>query len=199
MVNMTIKQIQCLLSYLGYYHGHIDGIFGGKTIDAVMRFQDDFGGIAVDGDPGEETQKAMKHAVAYGMPVYEDEERAESGDFWDDIEFFTRDEFKCKCGGEYCRGYPAEPKKALVQLAESARKHFGRPAYVVSGLRCQEWNRIQGGVVNSQHIYGEAVDLQIQGVSADELLAYIKTQPGVRYAYKINDTNVHFDIPRGAR
>lgn len=24
-------------------------------------------------------------------------------------------------------------------------------------------------------------------------------QPEVRYAYKINSTNVHFDIPKGAR
>lgn len=196
---MNIKQIQNLLQYLGYYNGKITGIWSESYQDAVIAFQDDFGGIAVDGIAEAETQKALRHAVAYGMPVYEVKSKPESGDFWDDIEFFTRDEFKCKCGGEYCRGYPSEPKKALVQLAESARKHFGRPAYVVSGLRCQEWNRIQGGVVNSQHMYGEAVDLQIKGVSADELLAYIKTQHGVRYAYKINDTNVHFDIPRGAR
>lgn len=196
---MTIKQIQNLLQYLGYYNGEITGTWSESYQDAIIAFQDDFGAIAVDGIAEAETQKALRHAVAYGMPVYEVKSKPESGDFWDDIEFFTRHEFKCKCGGEYCRGYPAEPKKALVQLAESARKHFGRPAYVVSGLRCQEWNRIQGGVVNSQHMYGEAVDIRIQDVSADELLAYIKTQPGVRYAYKINDTNVHFDIPRGAR
>jgi len=70
---------------------------------------------------------------------------------------------------------------------------------VVSGLRCREWNRLQGGVENSQHMYGEAVDLKIQGITAAELLSYIRNQPGVRYAYAINETNVHFDIAKGER
>lgn len=196
---MTVKQIQCLLSFLGYYQSEIDGIFGDKMLDAVIRFQYDFGCIAVDGDPGAKTQKALRHAVAYGMPERKPQDKPENDDFWDDIEYFDRDEFRCKCGGKYCQGFPAEPKEAIVRLANGARKHFGKPGFVVSGLRCQEWNRIQGGVDNSQHMYGEACDLQIQGVSADELLSYIQKQPGVRYAYKINGTNVHFDIPKGKR
>lgn len=193
---MTIEQIQCLLKFLGYYHGLVDGIFGDKSLDAVICFQDDFGAIAVDGDPGKDTQKALRHAVAYGMPERKTKDKPTGRDFWDDVEFFDRDEFRCKCGGKHCSGFPAEPKEAMVRIAEDARRHFGRPGYVVSGLRCKEWNRIQGGVENSQHMYGEACDLQIQSVSADELLAYIQKQPGVRYAYKINSTNVHFDIPK---
>ena len=70
---------------------------------------------------------------------------------------------------------------------------------MVSGLRCKVHNANCGGVANSQHMYGEAVDLRIKGVSGDKLLAYMKQQPEVRYAYKINATNVHFDIPKGAR
>lgn len=192
---MTVKQIQCLLSFLGYYGGPIDGKWRDSYLDAVIAFQDDFGGIAVDGDPGPVTQKALRHAVAYGMPTREAQEAPESDDFWDDIEFFDREEFRCKCGGKHCDGFPAEPKGKMVRIANDARKHFGKPGFVVSGLRCKEWNRIQGGVENSQHMKGEACDLQIQGVSADKLLAYIQKQPGVRYAYKINGTNVHFDIP----
>ena len=196
---MTVKQIQCLLAFLSYYSGAIDGIYGDQTLDAVICFQDDFGGISVDGDAGHETQKALRHAVAYGMPERKPQNEPENGDFWDDIEYFDREEFRCKCGGKHCDGFPAEPKEAMVRIANDARKYFGRPSYVVSGLRCREWNRIQGGVENSQHMYGEACDLQIQSVSADELLAYIQKQPDVRYAYKINGTNVHFDIPKGKR
>lgn len=194
---MTVKQIQCLLAFLGYYNGPIDGQWRQSYLDAVICFQDDFGGIAVDGDPGPETQKALRHAVAYGMPTHEAQDEPESGDFWDDIEYFDREEFRCKCGGKYCKGFPAEPKEAMVRIAEDARKHFGKPAFVASGLRCKEWNRIQGGVENSQHMKGEACDLQVQGTSADKLLAYLQKQTGVRYAYKINGTNVHFDIPKG--
>ena len=69
---------------------------------------------------------------------------------------------------------------------------------MVSGLRCRQHNANSGGVENSQHMSGEAVDLRIDGVSADTLLAFVRSQPEVRYAYKINSTNVHFDIPREA-
>ena len=87
----------------------------------------------------------------------------------------------------------------MVYLADAAREYFGRPGRVVSGLRCPEWNRIQGGTANSQHMYGEAVDLRIDGVSAADLLAFVNRQPGVRYAYAINSTNVHIGIPYGKR
>lgn len=190
---MTIKQIQNLLQYLGYYNGIPDDKYGPKTQQATLDFQRAYGGLELDGNPGEMTQKALKDAVAYGMPQYK-----ESGDWWDSIEFFKKEEFKCKCGGKYCDGYPAEMKEEVVRIADAARRHFGRPARVVSGLRCDEWNTIQGGVYNSQHKYGEAVDLRIDGVSADELLAFVNTLKP-RYAYAINDTNVHFDIKKGAR
>lgn len=85
-------------------------------------------------------------------------------------------------------------ERRAVELAEQARVHFGKPGIVVSGLRCTEWNRIQGGVANSCHLRGKAVDLRIQGVKAKDLLSYLQKQPGIRYAYAINDTNVHFDI-----
>lgn len=192
---MTVKQIQNLLQYLDYYNGIPDGDFGPLSRQAVTDFQRAFG-LKVDGDPGTETQKALTHAVAYGMPTREEPEP--TADWWDEIEFFDREEFKCKCAGRYCDGYPAEMQEKAVRIADAARKHFGRPAHVVSGLRCQEWNRLQGGVWNSQHRYGEAIDLRIDGVTADDLLAFVDTQP-IRYAYKINGTNVHFDIPEGKR
>lgn len=136
-------------------------------------------------DWGEETLQA---AVA-----------AEPRDFWDTVRWFTREEFRCKCGGAYCGGFPAEMQEGVVRIADAARAHFGRPAHVVSGLRCRKWNAIQGGVGNSQHMYGEAIDLKIDGVSAGELQSFVSKQPGHRYSYCINDTNVHFDIPAGVR
>ena len=193
---MTVKQIQNLLQYLGYYNGIPDGDFGPLTRQAVTDFQRAFG-LTEDGDPGPETQKALTHAVAYGMPTREEPEP--TADWWDEIEFFDREEFRCQCGGKYCDGYPAEPQEKMVRIADAARKHFKRPASVVSGLRCETWNEIQGGVWNSQHRYGEACDLHIPGVTGAQLLAFLDTQP-IRYAYIINDTNnVHFDIPKGKR
>ena len=193
---MTVKQIQNLLQYLDYYNGIPDGDFGPITREAVTDFQRAFG-LKVDGDPGPETQKALTHAVAYGMPTREEPEP--TADWWDEIEFFDREEFRCQCNGQYCDGYPAEPQEKMVRIADAARKHFKRPANVVSGLRCETWNQMQGGVWNSQHRYGEACDLQIPGVTGAQLMAFLDTQP-IRYAYIINDTNnVHFDIPKGKR
>lgn len=171
---MTVKQKQCLLCYLGYYDGPVDGIWGPKSDAAMKAFCDVYG-----------TEDALPKAVG-------------SDDWWGRIRHFTRQEFACKCG-KYCDGYPAQMQRRVVELAEGARLHFGRPGIVVSGLRCKEWNRLQSGVANSQHMYGEAVDLKIQGITAGELLAYIQKQPGVRYAYAINETNVHFDIAKGER
>ena len=86
-----------------------------------------------------------------------------------------------------------------MRIADAARKHFNAPADVISALRCQRHNANEGGVANSQHMYGEAMDIRIRGVSSEALYQFIISQPGVRYAYKINDTNVHFDIPKGSR
>lgn len=194
---MNVKQIQHLLAYLGYYTIMVDGVWGPHSDEAVRRFQFDYG-IDVDGEVGIVTEKALTHAIAYGMPKHDDDPVAD-GDWWDDIEYFTRNELRCKCGGLYCDGFPAEPKEMTVRLADRARKHFGRPAHNVSFLRCPIWNKQQGGVVDSQHQYGEAMDIRIDGVSAAELCDFFRQQPEVRYTYEINATNVHFDIPQGTR
>jgi hypothetical protein len=199
---MTNEQKQHLLAYHGYYVGPVDGIIGSGTREAVKAFQRDYFQMdnMVDGIVGPETEKALAHAVCYGMPARKaTEEVPVTGTFWDGIKHFTREEFKCKCGGKYCNGYPAEMREEVVRIADEAREFFNARSHVVSGLRCSQHNANEGGVWNSQHQYGEACDLRIEGVSADRLLAYIKQKPGVRYSYKINDTNVHYDIPQGVR
>lgn len=193
-MSMTVEQTQCLLAFLGYYPAKdIDGQWGPKSTAAAKAFQTAYG-LTADGIFGPETEARIRQVIGdQEAPVVEEK------DWWEEIEFFTREEFRCKCGGRYCSGYPAEMKREAVLLADRARKHFGRPGHVVSGLRCPQHNANSGGVANSQHMYGEAIDLRIVGVSAVELLNFLQKQPEVRYAYSINSTNVHFDIPKGAR
>lgn len=38
---MTLKQKQCLLTYLGYYDGPVDGIWGQQSQKATIDFQRD--------------------------------------------------------------------------------------------------------------------------------------------------------------
>lgn len=190
----TMEVIDAIQDVVGTYHSVVsDGLAGTKTMAATIYFQKAVG-LTPDGIAGKETREHILKNAAPG-PVDE----PESGDWWDNIEFFTRDEFRCKCGGKYCDGYPAEPQELMVRLADRARKHFKAPATVVSGLRCRQHNANESGVANSQHMYGEACDIRIKGVSGDRLLAFFKAQPEVRYTYKINSTNVHFDIPKGKR
>lgn len=206
---MTIKQRQNLLAYLGYYVGAIDGIFGSGSREATKAFQRDFfqDESKVDGVCGAETEKALAHAVCYGMPAKkvevttkEETTKEATGTFWDEIEFFDREEFRCKCGGKYCNGFPAEPKEQLVRIADQLRKNLGVPITIVSGLRCPTWNRIQDGVENSQHMFGEAADIYAAGKSQLRVETELDAIGGVRYHYPIDGSNnVHFDIPKGAR
>ena len=190
---MTDKQKQHLLGYLGYYTGDIDGIYGPQTKAAVERFQKDFGGIVVDGLAGDETDKALRHAVAYGMPEKKQDAKPQAGTFWDEIKYFTRAEFRCPCGK--CGGFPVEPDENLVRLADKVREHFGAPATVSSGVRCQAHNdELPGSAKNSYHLRGKAMDFCVQGVSGAKLLAYVKTLP-IHYAYQINGSDfVHMDV-----
>lgn len=198
---MTIRQRQHLLAYLGYYVGTVDGDWGSGSRAACTAFQQDFGGIVVDGHGGTETDKALKHAVAYDLfKVDISNEETTTGSFWDDIQYFKRDEFRCKCGGKYCNGFPAEPKEQLVRIADQLRKNLGVPITIVSGLRCPTWNQIQGGVADSQHQYGEAADIYCSGISQLRVETELDNIGGVRYHYPITGSdNVHFDIPKGAR
>lgn len=196
---MTVKQIQHLLGYLGYYSGIPDGIWGRLSEEAAVAFQRDYG-LEPDGIVGQATEKALRGAVAGTMDKVQEADPEEAVDgWWKDIRYFTRAEFKCKCGGRFCNGYPAEMQEAVVKIADAAREHFGKPAHVISGLRCKRWNAHEGGVSNSQHMYGEAIDLRIDGVDSETLRQFLASQPGHRYSYCINSTNVHFDINKVGR
>ena len=202
---MTTKQKQHLLAYLGYYVGNIDGIWGTLSKTACEAFQKDFFQMEsrVDGICGTETEKALTHSVAYGMPakkVDKSEREDITGTFWDEIEYFDRSEFRCKCGGKYCNGYPSEPDERMVRIADQLRKNLGVPITIVSGLRCKTWNAIQGGHAQSQHMYGEATDIYAKGVSQSRVEAELDKIGGVRYHYAIKGSNnVHFDVPKGNR
>ena len=180
-----------------------DGLAGPKTMAAMQLYQESKG-LPATGRVDDATWDTLVLEIpkAEQTPVPEQDTGDEEMiivSFWPEITYFKREEMRCKCGGRYCSGFPAEPQELLMRLADRARAYFGRPAHVVSGLRCSRWNQIQGGVANSQHMYGEAMDIRIDGVTAYDLLAWMQQQPEVRYCYAINSTNVHFDIPKGKR
>ena len=196
---MDTRQIQALLVYLGYDPGEVDGLPGKNTRRAVLAFQA-AEGLAQDGSPGPITQAALLDAVAAGRFRAEDAQTPDdsTGTFWDHIRYWTREEFRCRCGeyhAPYCNGFPVEPDQTLVELADDVRAHFGRPGIRSSGIRCKQHNADQkNSAVNSRHLYGKALDFRIQGKSSADVLAYVQTRPGVHYAYAIDDSYVHMDV-----
>lgn len=181
---MTVLQAQCLLACLGLYpHTAIDGIWGARSRQALKDFQASHG-LTADGCLGRESEQALRKAVGDG-----------EADFWSSVRYWSREEFRCRCGGKDCSGFPAEPSETLVRLAEDVRAHFGRPAHATSGLRCPKHNARSGGVTNSRHLTGRALDFYIEGVGGDTLLARVRSDGRTRYAYRISGTDcVHMDV-----
>lgn len=160
---MTLKQKQALLSYLGYYDGQLDGLWGEKSQRATIDFQRAYmDATAVDGIFGAETEKRILEVVASGeQPKESVNVDTAAPDWWKGIRYFTRAEFRCPCGR--CGGFPVEPDETLVRVVDEIRHRAGVPISVVdsggSGIRCKEHNAEVGGVPNSEHLYGRAADL----------------------------------------
>ena len=181
---MTDMQKQCLLRYLGYYSGSIDGIFGPQSAAATVIFQTDYG-LEDNGIFGADTEAMIVKAVAGEV---------QPRDPWEGIRYFTREEFRCKCGGRHCGGFPAEPSGKLLRLADRVRAHFGAAAIISSGVRCEAHNANVGGVENSRHLTGKAMDFRVAGKTAQEVLDFAASQPETRYAYAIDGSYLHMDV-----
>ena len=191
---MTLKQKQALLSYLGYYDGSLDGLWGEKSQRATIDFQRSYmEQTEVDGIFGVATEKRILEVIATGEePVYKKSDSTDctadytnvqnnntgnstdgnTGTVWDEIQYFKKQEFACKCG-KYCDGYPAEIDMNMVKIADEIRARIGKPISINSGLRCKAHNANVGGVSNSQHLYGNAADLGCPSGCTPAQMAYI--------------------------
>lgn len=183
----------------------VDGLAGNLTVFSTKSYQTK-NGLSGSGRINKETLaklgvdiKAASASTLANNPIVSTPSTGTSAgtanntDDWSDILYFTKAEFKCKCGGKYCNGFPVQPSKELAKKADMVRKHFNAPMTVSSGIRCKTHNANVGGVYNSYHMTGKAMDFCVRGKSADQVLAYVKTI-GVRYCYKINESYVHMDV-----
>ena len=176
------RRKQLLLAYLGYYHGAIDGIWGKQSRAAAEAFRRDY----MEDTSGEDLLHRLREVIWTG------EEPDGKRDFWKEIRWFRREEFACRCGS--CGGFPREPEESLIRTADRIRTALGCPVTVSSGVRCEAHNRAVGGVANSRHLTGKAMDICAAGKSARELLALVQRQETVRYAYAIDSRFVHMDV-----
>lgn len=205
MLTMTMARLQMNLKFLGLYKGSIDGIKGTQTINAIKKFQEN-NNLEVDGIAGQQTIDKMRKLITDvqatigvtvdGVAGTETEKAWNNycvNNSWDSIKHFKKSEFTCKCG---CGLNNIQLE--VVKIADEVREHFGNPAIVTSGTRCSKHNAEVGGVANSRHLKGKAIDMYVQNVSWYDLLEYLREleQKGkIRYCYHINNSDCcHFDI-----
>lgn len=177
MSKMSARQKQGIMAITAdadgnfYYNGALDGKWGPQSKEAAKRFLADF--------TGEEVNPAPEPA----------------GSFWDEIEFFEREEFRCKCGGLYCNGFPAEPSEQTVRWADEIRKRLNVPLGVNSGLRCETWNQLQKDASpNSKHKTGHACDLGApKGITPEKMASVAEEIIGNTGGIGIYPWGIHID------
>ena len=101
-------------------------------------------------------------------------------------EHFVSREFTCRCCGE------TKVNFMLVLKLEDLRTKLNKPIIITSGYRCPKHNKEVGGVKDSKHMYGIAVDVKVNGVSPSEV-AKVAKEVGFSFV-KVYSSWTHIDI-----
>lgn len=135
---MNTKEVQQILRDLGW-PVPVDGSFGDLTHQAITDFQRGFAyhDLLIDGYCGPQTELALVKSVMEGGKA---------------SPHFRFAEFKSKGNGWI------KVNRHLIRGLELIRVRYG-PVNVISGYRDPIHNTKVGGARNSQHVYGNAVDI----------------------------------------
>ncbi len=106
------------------------------------------------------------------------------------VNYFTAAELACKCGRVECDAMPVQA--TFLAKLNMLRELWGRPLVVLSGCRCQYWNKEQGGALKSEHMRGNAADLRISSRMDADRLAELADKVGL-LGIGIYKTWVHVD------
>ena len=195
---MTLKQKQALLAYLGFYDGLLDGLWGEKSQRATIDFQRAYmAQTEVDGIFGAATENRILEVIATGEEPIADKMSA-TADWWKDIRYFTRAEFRCPCGK--CGGFPVEPDEKMVLTVDAIRSKLGKPITINSGVRCQAHNdELPGSAKNSNHIKGMAADLHCNTATPAEMKAAAEAVMGKTGGIGLYQWGIHVDVGKYSR
>lgn len=73
-------------------------------------------------------------------------------------------EFQCNCGAQHVK-----LSSVLLNKLQQLRDVIGKPIIINSAYRCPSYNTKIGGAKNSQHLYGTAIDIKVNGMSPVEV------------------------------
>lgn len=83
---------------------------------------------------------------------------------------FRVKEFACTDGSD-----PIFIDTELVTVLQKIREHFGKPVTITSAYRTPTRNKEVGGATYSQHLYGKAADIKLNGVAPKTVAEYAET------------------------
>lgn len=97
-------------------------------------------------------------------------------------------EFACTDGSD-----PIFIDSELVNVLQKIRGHFGKAVTITSAYRTPGKNKAVGGQVYSQHLYGRAADIKVNGVAPKKVAAYAETLLKNRGGIGTYSTFTHID------
>ena len=102
---------------------------------------------------------------------------------------FRVNEFSCTDGSDAVFVSPE-----LVTVLQKIRVKFGKPVHINSAFRTSVKNKAVGGSPKSQHMYGLAADIHIDGVAPKEIAAYAEKLLPNTGGIGIYKTFTHIDV-----
>ena len=104
-------------------------------------------------------------------------------------ESFCVREFACKDGSD-----TVLISEELVKILQKIRNHFKKPVTINSAYRNKAYNKKIGGATYSQHTYGTAADIVVQGVGPEEVAKYAEYLMPKTGGIGLYPTFTHVDV-----
>lgn len=203
-----IKAVQTQLKLVKLYQGEINGIFNPETLKAFTKFK----ALEYLENPeilGQSTALALLEAVRT-HPVPKDEPSKHNdevvarlpmiGIVSSNNPVYRGSKFTW---GELTKNLSRVPEnitvtKNLIVLAQHldlARVRLGnRPITITSAYRPPAVNKAVGGVMTSRHLYGDAADIVVQGLSPREVYRRLESWHGNRGGLGDSVGFTHIDL-----
>lgn len=86
----------------------------------------------------------------------------------------------------------------IYYVLQPLRDKLGKPMVITSGFRSPAVNKFVGGVSSSQHLYGQACDFVVNGMTPAQVVEFVK-KSGVEFDQCLNEYNqwTHISYNKG--
>lgn len=86
----------------------------------------------------------------------------------------------------------------IFYVLQPLRDKLGKPMIITSGFRSKKVNELVGGVSNSQHLYGQACDFVVNGMTPAQVVEFVK-KSGIEFDQLLNEYDqwTHISFNKG--